>query len=186
MLLKLVFSLSRESVTARPRCSVSADIRRQDSSTPRVVSESSCSALICCVHQVVDIVLHGLTAHMQIFAFFIEFDNLWFYGLAFSYGIPTLQIMNISQFNYIESVLWFVISAILTTQTLRKSNSRYFKLLVVSSLTFFLFGISDVIEANTGAWWRPWWLLLLKIICVISLLGCFIWYRRINAGNPKG
>lgn len=93
--------------------------------------------------------------------------------------------MNISQFNYIESILWFVISAILAVQTLTKSNRRYINPLALASLTFFLFGISDVIEATTGAWWRPWWLLLLKTICVISMLMCFIWYRRINAKNAE-
>jgi hypothetical protein len=91
-------------------------------------------------------------------------------------------VMNISQFNYIESGLWFALSIALMARLFKEgSHSRFCKLLVLSASTFFVFGLSDVIEANTGAWWRPWWLLLMKGLCVVSFVVCFIWYRRLTA-----
>ena len=48
------------------------------------------------------------------------------------------------------------------------------------AIAFFFFGISDVIEARTGAWWRPLWLLVLKGACVIVLLVGFRNYYRIK------
>ncbi len=92
--------------------------------------------------------------------------------------------MNISQFNYIESGLWFVIGLSLALRLAKGGiYHSHAKLLAVSAVTFFVFGISDIIEAGTGAWWRPWWLLLIKAACVLSLIGCLAWYRRINASD---
>ena len=94
--------------------------------------------------------------------------------------------MNISQFNHVESGLWFVFSVLLAAQLFKQGfTSRYFRVLLISAITFAVFGISDVIEAKTGAWWRPWWLLLIKISCVLSFSLCFIWYKRINATGPS-
>jgi hypothetical protein len=38
------------------------------------------------------------------------------------------------------------------------------------------FGFSDVVEIQTGAWWRPWWLLVWKGACLLAMLGMW-WYR---------
>jgi hypothetical protein len=43
---------------------------------------------------------------------------------------------------------------------------------------FVLFGISDLIEIGTGAWWRPGWLLLAKIACLSLLVACLLAYLR--------
>ncbi|NET74529.1 MAG: hypothetical protein F6K62_27615 [Sphaerospermopsis sp. SIO1G2] len=37
-------------------------------------------------------------------------------------------------------------------------------------LAFVGFGISDFLEIQTGAWWRPWWLFTLKAICLVSIV----------------
>lgn len=44
------------------------------------------------------------------------------------------------------------------------------------ALVLLLFGLSDVVEIWTGAWWRPWWLGVWKGTCVlaIGLLGIAI------------
>jgi hypothetical protein len=44
-------------------------------------------------------------------------------------------------------------------------------------LCFVVFGASDVIEAQTGAWWHPWWLFVMKALCVLGFLGAF-WTAR--------
>lgn len=41
-------------------------------------------------------------------------------------------------------------------------------------LAFLAFGISDLVEEGTGAWWRPLWLLLLKSGC-IAVFGHGLW-----------
>lgn len=90
--------------------------------------------------------------------------------------------MTISQFNYLESGLWCLIGVgLLIRLVVDGIFSRYSKVLCVAAVTFFVFGVSDVIEAHTGAWWRPWWLLFIKSGCVLSFLGCLLWYKRILA-----
>ena len=32
---------------------------------------------------------------------------------------------------------------------------------------FYLFAASDWIEIGTGAWWKPWWLLVIKVCCLV-------------------
>jgi hypothetical protein len=44
-----------------------------------------------------------------------------------------------------------------------------------------LFGISDLVESRTGAWWRPWWLLVWKGLCVAGLVYCSLKYRGLRA-----
>ncbi len=88
--------------------------------------------------------------------------------------------MSLALFNYLESVLWFMFALILLVNATRFGvGHRLFKVTLVTAVTFFLFGISDVIEAHTGAWWHPFGLLLLKVACVLTLAGCYYRYRQI-------
>ncbi len=85
-------------------------------------------------------------------------------------------------FNLYEAILWFVISiALLYTAIFDKSKNLYKINLIVSAVLFFFFGISDLIEMQTGAWWRPVGLLILKGACVIGFALCFIKYRQLKA-----
>lgn len=89
--------------------------------------------------------------------------------------------MNISAFNYIESGLWFLLAVIVLGAMVRGGrSSAYFSVMVVAFFSFVAFGISDIIEAHTGAWWRPIWLLGLKAVCVVVLVGCYIRYKQIK------
>ena len=86
--------------------------------------------------------------------------------------------MSLALFNYLESVLWFVFALIMAVNAWRFGRThRLFAVAVVTAVAFLLFGISDVIEAQTGAWWHPIGLLLLKVGCVLTLVGCYVWYR---------
>ena len=38
---------------------------------------------------------------------------------------------------------------------------------ILLAIIFILFGISDFVEMATGAWWRPWWLLAWKTLCIV-------------------
>lgn len=70
--------------------------------------------------------------------------------------------------NYLEAGLWglnglgFVLAAIKPSLHRRKC--------LFLALVFFAFGGSDVVEVRTGAWWRPWWLLIWKGVCVLIML----------------
>jgi hypothetical protein len=70
--------------------------------------------------------------------------------------------------NYIEAALWssigigFAIAAITHSGITRRRCW-------IAAVTFVLFGISDLVEAHTGAWYRPLWLLAWKGVCVLVL-----------------
>jgi len=75
--------------------------------------------------------------------------------------------------NHFEAGLWIVIGlffAVVGSRVSRPTNRRCCLLAVV----FIAFGVSDVVEARTGAWWRPWWLLAWKAACV----GVLLWQLR--------
>ncbi len=92
--------------------------------------------------------------------------------------MPNLEVV----FNRGEAVLWLLIAAIFGAFALRERFRQipiplYHSLSVVA---FTLFGVSDVIESFTGAWWTPWWLLVLKVACVITFVWCFNAYRIVK------
>jgi len=84
-------------------------------------------------------------------------------------------------FNQLESLLWFSIAFILIEQAFfNKKVLQYKMLMFQSAITFILFGISDLIEAKTGAWWMPWSLLVFKGACLITFVYLFMCYLKIK------
>ncbi|WP_462157739.1 hypothetical protein [Pseudoalteromonas sp. GB56] len=82
--------------------------------------------------------------------------------------------MTIETFNYIEAGLWFIIGlGMLITAFNKRTESQWLKVLLIASVAFILFGISDIIEAETGAWWKPFELLVLKTACALTFIGCY-------------
>jgi hypothetical protein len=61
-------------------------------------------------------------------------------------------------------MLWFCLAGFVLTRGTDKS-----RLLLASALL--PFGISDLVETRTGAWYSPWWLLVWKAICVLLIAG---------------
>lgn len=82
-------------------------------------------------------------------------------------------------FNYVEAVLWFVIALTVFLKS-RAATHELRTLAVIVSVSFALFGVSDLVEASTGAWWRPLWLLGLKAFCVLSFVCCWLKYSKIK------
>ncbi len=75
--------------------------------------------------------------------------------------------------NFVESLVWFSIAIIFFV--IPKKVEFYNKRISNSlGYAFILFGISDLIEMRTGAWWRPWWLLLIKALCLLFIVASFI------------
>src|SRR5438874_12566555 len=78
--------------------------------------------------------------------------------------------------NYLECVLWCAIGAGFFIRALLRSEAR--RDVTLAGVTFLFFGISDFVEAHTGAWWRPWWLLVLKGLCLLVFLILLVRYAR--------
>ncbi len=72
--------------------------------------------------------------------------------------------------NYIEGVFWTIVGIVLAIAG-QRANSAYRGLSIAASGTFVVFGLSDFVEAQTGAWWRPLWLLGWKALCLVVLAG---------------
>lgn len=72
--------------------------------------------------------------------------------------------------NSVEAALWIVIGLFLFWGA-KKLTVRYPRRDVFAlGILFIAFGVSDVFEVHSGAWWRPWWLLLWKTLNTIGLL----------------
>jgi len=82
--------------------------------------------------------------------------------------------------NYIEAAFWITVGAIVAV---RGGSARppFYRLPWLASGLFVVFGVSDIVEAQTGAWWRPLWLLAWKGLCLIGLAACYWRYRIIRA-----
>jgi hypothetical protein len=90
--------------------------------------------------------------------------------------------------NLIEAAVWFVVAALFILKAIR-ADSRLRLVFLLLAVAFLFFGISDLVESETGAWWRPLWLLALKTICVASFVFGFTAYyrlRRQSASDANG
>ena len=88
-------------------------------------------------------------------------------------------------FNAFEAVLWISLGgAVFWKSSCLESRSRilYQRLGQVTAFWFVLFGVSDIFEVFTGAWYKPLSLLVLKAVCIVALIACGITYRLIP--NP--
>lgn len=71
--------------------------------------------------------------------------------------------------NTLEALLWWTLAAVLLFAA-RSRPSWPRSTLRLTVLTLIAFGLSDLVETQTGAWYHPWWLLLWKSTCVALLL----------------
>jgi hypothetical protein len=80
-------------------------------------------------------------------------------------------------FNGCEAALWLSL-AVFVTARYHRAPVGLWRVARVMGVLFVLFGVSDVIEIQTGAWWRPPGLLILKGGCLIGLAWCFLLLGR--------
>lgn len=95
----------------------------------------------------------------------------------------------LARFNLCEAIFWFVVSLILLLFGVYREKNiiGQKKIFLFLSIILVLFGISDLIEIKTGAWWRPAWLLLFKAICVIGIIISVVFLRKkLRPGQSKG
>ena len=69
--------------------------------------------------------------------------------------------------DYIEAGLWSVMGVGFAIQALRP-GARPRCTCALAAIALLAFGASDLVEAQTGAWWHPWWLFVWKGACVIA------------------
>jgi hypothetical protein len=100
----------------------------------------------------------------------------WRPAMTFKTDLGDLEVIG----NYIEGVFWIIVGIVLVISG-RRANPGFKKLSLIASVLFVFFGKSDFIEAQTGAWWRPLWLLAWKGACLIALACCYWKYRQIRA-----
>ena len=81
--------------------------------------------------------------------------------------------------NLVEAAFWMLVAVLILVKAIRAvvPLRRIFFILTVA---FFVFSISDIIESQTGAWWKPFWLLLMKTGCIAVFLFGFREYYRIT------
>ena len=91
----------------------------------------------------------------------------------------------VAAFNFVEALFWIAVSAgFLRRAVLRKVDGR--GAFFVAAALFLFFGLSDFVEAGTGAWWRPWWLFAWKAACLAGLVSVYVHYRLAGrAGRPE-
>ncbi len=77
--------------------------------------------------------------------------------------------------NLIEAGFWIIFGVVVTLVLWRQAR-RLTPFSLISGMVVILFGLSDLVESRTGAWWRPWWLLLWKAICLTGMAVCFLKY----------
>jgi len=80
-------------------------------------------------------------------------------------------------FNVIEALFWLAVAAGFAWAALL-SRKRPRWALPAAAVTLAAFGISDFVEARTGAWWRPWCLFVWKAGCLALLISLYAWHRR--------
>jgi len=79
--------------------------------------------------------------------------------------------------NYVEAFLWFCFAIGFAVNAGKTSGKTRINRLI-TTLFFLLFGGSDIVEVQTGAWWSPWWLFVWKASCVLSMVILFWVYLR--------
>ena len=81
--------------------------------------------------------------------------------------------------NLIEAGVWFILALGLFIDAFRRERSLRPTLWMLA-ITLAIFGVSDLVEARTGAWWKPWWLFFWKGACVAGLFFGFRRYYRMT------
>ena len=74
----------------------------------------------------------------------------------------------IGDWNRVEAALWFAFAALCAIKATRPGRDRR-RIFTMLAAAFAVFGVSDLIEAGSGAWWRPWWLAVMKGACLAAI-----------------
>ena len=91
--------------------------------------------------------------------------------------MPRPELDFVTVFNAAEALWWFCCSGLMWKFAVQ--HPRHGPLARSIAVALGVFGASDVIEVFTGAWWRPWWLAVMKIACGIAIsIGTWVLWKR--------
>jgi len=82
----------------------------------------------------------------------------------------------VAAFNVWEAVWWTAMATVCWWQ----ACGQWMSVGRTAAALFVLLAVTEVIEVQTGAWWRPWWLAVVKGFCLIGLIGCGAWAWRMR------
>jgi hypothetical protein len=74
-------------------------------------------------------------------------------------------------YNAVEALFWFALAGVVAIYGGRTAGFTR-RTRIAMPVLLAAFGVSDLIELQTGAWWRPPGLLVLKGACLIGLIAC--------------
>lgn len=85
--------------------------------------------------------------------------------------------------NAVEVLIWSGMAVMVLAQPLLPGVAGEVVLHRWLAAGLFAFGLSDAVEIWSGAWWRPWWLLVWKMACIvlISTTGSMLFLRARTA-----
>ncbi|MHC4265575.1 MAG: hypothetical protein ACYSUK_06540 [Planctomycetota bacterium] len=89
-----------------------------------------------------------------------------------------------SHFNLVEGIFWIVLAFIVWVWSF-KVESIFQKFHIVAGILLVAFGCSDFMEIRTGAWWKPWWLLVWKGVCLTGIVILLVWYYLLKRRDTK-
>ena len=88
--------------------------------------------------------------------------------------------------NVVELIWWPAVGLAIAWRS-RGTQPLWRRLGYTAAVLLLLFGLSDGIELSTGAWWKPWWLLVWKGTCITGLVACTVtryrWLRNQSSGQ---
>lgn len=79
--------------------------------------------------------------------------------------------------NYIEAGLWITMGIGFAMAAHRHIGLTR-RHCLIAAIDLVLFGISDLVESQTGAWYRPLWLLIWKGLCLVVFAWLLIAHMR--------
>jgi hypothetical protein len=85
--------------------------------------------------------------------------------------------MDLFTWNLIEAGFWLSMAVLVGGLAPRQATGQRTQA-VRAAIWLAVFGLSDVAEAFTGAWWQPWWLMVIKMTCLGALFYSATAYLR--------
>jgi hypothetical protein len=83
----------------------------------------------------------------------------------------------VTLYNIIEFFLWLGFAVVFFIPALRR-DEKHRLFCALGGLGFVAASLSELVEVRTGAWWRPWWLLLWKASFFPYIAFMVVWYTR--------
>ena len=84
--------------------------------------------------------------------------------------------------NYVEAAVWVGMAGWCAMRGVRSRSGR----MGVLAAALVIFGLSDVVEVRTGAWSRPWWLLVWTGVCLVTIVAMLVGIWRRGKGRGEG